>query len=116
MDVGGVVPHVPDYKHGLNKPESEFLTSQAEYSWSCKCLGSCLVVERSMMKSSMLFHVYSSAGPSPPMSTSHSPDVIHVIGVPRPSLFFALFRFRVLQMYTEHKLKNKKTGDAWEQG
>ena len=26
------------------------------------------------------------------MSTSHPPDVIHVIGVPRPSLFFALFR------------------------
>ena len=32
------------------------------------------------------------------------PDVIHVIGVPRPPPFFALFCFRVL------KLKNKKRG------
>ena len=116
VDVGGVVPHVPNYKYGLNKPESEFLTSQAEYSWSCKCLGSCLAVERLMTKSSTLFHVYSSADPSPPTSTLRPPDVIHVIGVPRPSPFFALFRFRVLQMYTERKLKNKKTGEAWERG
>ena len=38
-----------------------------------------------MMKYSMLFE----RGPLPPMSTSHLPDVIHVIGVSRPSPFFA---------------------------
>ena len=36
------------------------------------------------MKSSTLFE----RGPLPPMSTSHPPDIIHVIGVPRPSSFF----------------------------
>jgi len=55
VDVGGVVP---DYKYRRNKPESEFLTGQAEYSWSCECLGSCLAVECSMMRSSMLFQVF----------------------------------------------------------
>ena len=39
-----------------NKPESEFLTGQVEYSRSCECLGSCLVMQLSMIKSSMLFH------------------------------------------------------------
>ena len=34
-------------------------------------------------------------GQCPSTSTSRPPDVIHVIGVPRPSPFFALFRFRV---------------------
>ena len=29
-------------------------------------------------------------------STSRPPDVIHVIGVPRPSPFFVLFHFHVL--------------------
>ena len=37
VDVGGVVP---DYKYVHNKPESEFLTGQAEYSQSCERLGS----------------------------------------------------------------------------
>ena len=61
-----------------------------------------------MMKSSALFE----CGPLPHTSTSCPPDVIHIIGVPRPSPFFALFRFHVLR-----KLKNKKkTGEAWEQG
>ena len=90
VDVGGAVP---DYKYGCNKPESEFLTGQAEYSRSCERLGSCLVIERSMMKSSTLFL---NADPSLPTSTSRPPDVIHVIGVPRPSPFFTLFRFHVL--------------------
>ena len=52
--------------------------------------------------------MYSSVDPSPPTSTLRPPDVIHVIGVPRPSPFFALFRFCVL--YTERKPKNKKRG------
>jgi len=58
---------------------------------------------------------YLNVDPSPPTSTSRPPDVIHVIGVPRPSLFFALFRFRTVY-YTERKPKNKKTGEAWERG
>ena len=41
------------------------------------------------------------------------PDVIHVIGVPRPSLFFALFRFRVLYWT---KTEEQKTGEARERG
>ena len=62
VDVGGAVP---DFKYGRNKPKSEFLTSQAEYSRFCERLGSCLVIEHSMMKSSTLFHVFDS-GPLPP--------------------------------------------------
>ena len=63
VDVGGAVP---DYKYGRNKPESEFLTGQAEYSRSCEHLGYCLATECSMMKSSTLFHVFE-CGPLPPM-------------------------------------------------
>ena len=59
VDVGRAVP---DYKYGRNKPESEFLTGQAEYSRSCERLESCLAIERSMMKSSTLFL---NADPSP---------------------------------------------------
>ena len=33
-------------------------------------------------------------GPLPPTSTSHPPDIIHVICVPRPSLFFVLFQIK----------------------
>ena len=58
VDVGGAVP---DYKYGRNKPQSEFLTGEAEYSRSCERLGSCLAIERSMMK---LFHVFQ-CGPLP---------------------------------------------------
>ena len=81
VNVGG---EVPDYKYGCNKPESEFLTGQTKYlwsgqtkySWSCECLGSCLAVERSMVKSSKLFHVFS-VNPSPPLcpQCSHRPDI-----------------------------------------
>lgn len=46
---------VPDYKYVNKKLESEFLTSLAEYSQSCECLGCCLVTEHSTMKSSTLF-------------------------------------------------------------
>ena len=44
------------------------------------------------MMSSTLFE----CGPFPPTSTSRPPDVIYMIGVPRPSPFFALSHFRVL--------------------
>ena len=53
VDVGAV----PDYKYVHNKPESEFLTGIVEYSPSCEHLGSCLAVEHSLMKSSMLFNL-----------------------------------------------------------
>ena len=45
-------------------------------------------------------------GPSPPTSTSRPPDIIHVIGVSRPSPF--MFCHSSTSMcYTEHKAKNK---------
>jgi len=62
---GGSRGAVPDYKYRRNKPENEFLTGEAEYLWSCERLGSCLKVERSMIKSSTLFHVFE-CGPLPP--------------------------------------------------
>ena len=43
--------------------------------------------KHSMMKSS------SNEDPSPAAITSRPPDVIHMIGIPRPSLFSPLFRF-----------------------
>jgi len=70
-----------------------FLTSEVEYYRSCEPQESWLSLERSMMQSSTLFE----CGPLPPTSTSHPPDIIHVISVPRPSPFFTLFRFRVLE-------------------
>ena len=84
VDVGGAVP---DYKYRCNISESDFLTGQVEYSLPCEHLGSCLVIECLMMKFSTLFDY----GPLP-----RPPDVIHMIGVPRPSPFFSPFRFRVL--------------------
>ena len=56
------------------------------------------------MKSSTLFE----CGPLLPTSTSRPPDIIYMIGVPRASLFFALFRFRVTQT------EEQKMGEAWE--
>ena len=52
---GGRRGEVPDYKLVCNKPYSEFLTGGVEYCRSHECLGSWLSLERSMMKSSMLF-------------------------------------------------------------
>ena len=60
-----------------------------------------------------LLHMSWLMGNAPPTSTLCSPDVIHVIGVPRPSPFFALFCFRVLYWT---KPKEQKTGEAWERG
>ena len=53
------------------------------------------------MKFSMLFEC---GLPSPPMSTLRPPAIIHVIGVPRPSLFFTT---SAAVYYIECKLKNK---------
>ena len=49
---------VPDYKCLCTKSESEFLTSQAEYSWFHERLKSCLTVEHSVMKSSVKVDPY----------------------------------------------------------
>ena len=73
-----------------NKPESEFLTGQVECLQSCERLGSCLAVERLMIKSSTLFHRFE-CGPLPPTSTSRPPDV--VCG----KCFQAFFIFAMLQ-------------------
>ena len=51
-------------------------------------------------------------GPSSPTSTSCPPDVIHMMNVPRPSLFS---RSSAPMYYCEHKWK-VKTGEAWERG
>ena len=88
--VGGAVP---DYKYMCNKPKSEFLTGLVEeYSPSCERLGSCLATECLMRKSSMLFL---NVDPSPSTSTLCPSDIIHMISVPRPSLFSPLLHFCV---------------------
>ena len=79
VDIGGGVQlQIP--------PESEFHTSQEEYTWFCEHLGSWLATECLMMKSSMLFQ----CGP-PPTFTSCPPDVIHMISVSMPSHSSALY-------------------------
>ena len=55
-----------------------------------------------MMKSSIV-------GRCPPTSTLRPPDVIHVISVPRPSPFFALFRPPCIILNTNRRTKNKAT-------
>ena len=47
-------------------------------------------------------------------STSHPPDIIHVIGVPRPSLFFRCSSASVY--YTECNRRKNKVEEAWERG
>ena len=47
------------------------------------------------------------------MSTSHPPDVIHVIGVPRASLFFTTLLLPCIILNTNQRTK---TGAAWERG
>ena len=49
------------------KSERKFLTGQAEYSQYCERLGSCLVVECLVMKSSTSFERV----PLPPLHPSH---------------------------------------------
>ena len=67
-----------------------------KYCQSCEHLGSWLTLEDLMMRSSMLIK----HRPLPPTSTSRSPDVIHVLGAPRASLFLLFFRSLY---HTEHK-------------
>ena len=62
-----------------------------------------------MMKSSTLFE----RGPLPPTSTSCPPNVIHVIGIPRPSLFFATLQLPCFILNTK---QGTKMGEAMEQG
>ena len=97
---------MPDYKYIHNKPESEFLTCQEEYSQFCERLGSCLATECSKMKSSKLLHVHVvfECGPFPPTSTLHPPDVIHVMCSQAFPNFHSSSTF---VYYTEHKPKNK---------
>ena len=106
VDVGGTVP---DYKYMHNKPESEVLAGQVEYS-SCERLEYCLAMECSM-KSSTLFerrHLR-------PMYTILRPsDVIDVICVPRPSPFFFFLFFRSSAILNVNR--TTKTGEVWERG
>ena len=82
--------------------------STVEYCRSRESLGSWPSLERLMMKSSTLFE----CGPLP-MSTSCPPDVIHVIGVPRPSPFFATLPLPCILLNANWRTK---TGEAWEWG
>ena len=70
-------------------------------------LGFWLSLECSMMKSSMLFE----GGPLPRMSTSHPPDVMYVIGVPRPSCLSPLFSFHVLYRTQTKEQKRGRPGN-----
>ena len=55
-----------------------------------------------------LFHTSLWMGPlPPPVSTSRPLDVIHVIGVPRPSLFFTTLITQT---------KEQRTGEPWKRG
>lgn len=63
-----------------------------------------------MMKSRMLFE----CGLSPPMSTSHPPNVIHVTSVFRPSPFFAVLPLQCTILNANER--TKETGEAWKQG
>ena len=60
---------------------------------------------------SFIAHEFVNGHRPPPTSTSHPQDVIHMIGVPRASLFFV-----ALSLPCKHKLKNKKKGEAWKRG
>ena len=59
-----------------------------------------------------LLHTSWLMGKAPPTSTSRPPNIIHVIGVPRSSPFFALFHFHVWYWTKTEELKpkNKKRG------
>ena len=83
---------VPNYKYVRNKLESEFPTGQAEYSQSCERMGSCLVTEGSMMKSSMLF---------PPLrGTQGIINSLDQIGGPGLAIVVALQSFHCLAATT----------------
>ena len=87
---------VPKYKFVFNKPDSEFLAGEVEHSHYRGCLGSCLVLENSMMKSSIW------------MSTLHSPNIIHVVSVPRPSPFFTALLHPSIVLNANQNHKNRE--------
>ena len=59
--------------------------------------------EHSMRKSSMLFECA-------PMFTPHPPDVIHMISVPKPLLFYATLPLLLIILNASQRT------EAWEQG
>ena len=61
-----------------------------------------------MMMSNMLLNVDPF---SPPTSTSPPPDVIHVIGVPRPSPFFSVPPFLCIILNTNQRTKKGSPGN-----
>ena len=88
---GGRRGAVPDYRYMCNKPESIFFDWSSGVLVICKHLGSCLVTEPSMMKSSVLFHVFE-CRPLPPPFVHLGSTWRHSHGkfkFSRPSLFFA---------------------------
>ena len=97
----------PNYKYVHNKLESK--CSCGALAILCEHWGSCLVKERSMMRSSTLFE----CGPLPLTSTSRPLDVIHVTSVPRPSPILLLFCFCVLYWM---QTKEQKVVEARKRG
>ena len=73
-----------------------------------ECLGAWLLLELLMMK----LVCYLNVDPSPPTSTSRPPDIIHVIGVPRPSPFFHVLPLLCIILNANRRTK-KKGGGLW---
>ena len=82
---------VPNYKFECNKlPKSDFLTNQV-YSQSWECLGSCLAVEHSMIKSTPSLPLPSLLPSVHPLLPPHfSPFQIPSLLLPHPSLLLPL--------------------------
>ena len=89
-----------------NVPESEFLTGKGGYHLICECLGSCLVLECLMIKSSTLFEV--ECGLFTPYvhfaSTSHD----------KCSLAFPALLCLLLWCNILNANRRTKTGEAWQ--
>ena len=62
-----------------------------------------------MMKFSMFLYFF--CRPFSPTSTSSPPDVISMIGVPRPSPFFVLFCLRMLHWTQTREWKQRRPGN-----
>ena len=50
---------------------------------------------------------YLNVEPSSPMSTSHPPDISHMMSIPRPSLFFAALPLPCIILNANRRTKNR---------
>ena len=84
---GGCRGVVPNYNY------TQVFYQSSRVLRSCERMGSCLAIEGSMMKSSMLFEC------GPFSIYVHPPNVIHVISVPSPSPFFSSLPLLCIVLY-----------------